>query len=59
MHKWHANVPELESERPYVKTQRTYAKEHLDSSADPEFSLLGQPWNKEEDDFSVVIPEMK
>ena len=58
LHKWHSNVSELESE-PSVERENTFAKQQFSPSTDQEFSLLGLPWNKEADEFSVVVPEMK
>ena len=59
LHKWHSNVSELESEQPSVETENTFAKQQFSPSTDQESSLLGLPWNKEADEFSVVVPEMK
>ena len=59
LHKWHANVPELEGEQPSMETESTFAKQQLGPSTDAESSLLGLSWNKEADVFSVVVPEMK
>jgi hypothetical protein len=59
LHKWHSNNPELESEQSSVETENTFAKQQLGAPTDPESSLLGLSWNKETDEFSVVVPEMK
>lgn len=59
LHKWHSNDPELESEQPGVETGNTFAKQQLGLSTDSESSLLGLAWNKEADEFSVLVPEMK
>jgi hypothetical protein len=59
LHKWHSNDPELESEQSSVETENTFAKQQLGAPTDPESSLLGLSWNKETDEFSVVVPEMK
>ena len=59
LHKWHSNNPELESEQSSVETENTFAKQQLGAPTDPESGLLGLSWNKEADEFSVVVPEMK
>ena len=59
LHKWHSNDPELESEQSSVETENTFAKQQLGAPTDPESSLLGLSSNKEADEFSVVVPEMK
>ena len=55
-HKWHSNIPEIETlsvsevEEPQVSS--TYAK--LTVGTRPhESKILGVPWNKEEDTFSI------
>ena len=59
LHKWHSNNPELESEQSSVETENTFAKQQLGAPTDPESSLSGLSCNKEADEFSVVVPEMK
>ena len=46
LHKWHSNVPELESEvKPSDKSDQSFAKQQLGVGND-ETKLLGSQWNK-------------
>ena len=48
LHKWHSNVPELESEQPPKEEgEPTYAKQQLGVPQGTFSSMLGLPWNKE------------
>ena len=56
LHKWHSNIPEIEklstSEVEEPQENSTYAK--LTVGTQPhESKVLGVPWNKEEDTFSI------
>lgn len=59
LHKWHSNVPQLESEESLTKCDNTYAKQQLGTAGGGETTLLGLSWNKSEDTVSVIIPEEK
>ena len=57
LHKWHSNVPELESEQsPKEEGEPTYAKQQLGVL---QGSMLGLPWNKEQDSLSITVPPEK
>ena len=45
LHKWHSNVPELESDHVEYQVEETYAKEQLQPK-ESITSILGVPWNK-------------
>ena len=57
LHKWHSNVKELEaaSLEP-VPEEETYAKEQLNIPRREGASLLGLPWDKENDTIAVSFP---
>ena len=55
LHKWHSNMPALESPRP-ASEDETYAKEQLGIPRKGEASLLGLPWEKESDTIGVKFP---
>ena len=58
LHKWHSNVPALESEVPITEEiEQSYAKEQLGGVREGETKLLGMPWNKESDTIVVSFPE--
>ena len=58
LHKWHSNVPALESEEPTTEEiEQSYAKEQLGGVREGETKLLGMPWNKESDTIEVSFPE--
>ena len=56
IHKWHSNVPDLEaiSSSP-CKEELTYAKQQLGGAKPSEGKLLGVPWNREQDEISVIL----
>ena len=57
LHKWHSNVPELESEvKPSDESGQSFAKQQLGVGND-ETKLLGLQWNKAEDTITVTFPE--
>ena len=55
LHKWHSNVPELETSENTDRTDSTYAKESFGTKPH-ETKLLGVSWNKREDTISVTFP---
>ena len=55
LHKWHSNVPELESDHVEQQMEETYAKEQL-KVQDSSTAILGVPWNKTKDSISVTMP---
>ena len=58
LHKWHSNVPALESEVPITEEiKQSYAKEQLGGVREGETKLLGMPWNKESDTIVLSFPE--
>ena len=59
LHKWHSNVPELEStesELVLVK-EETYANEQLNVPRRKGANLLGLPWDKDQDTVGVSFPQ--
>ena len=57
LHKWHSDIPELESEvKPSDKSDQSFAKQQLGVGKD-ETKLLGLQWNKAEDTIAVTFPE--
>ena len=61
LHKWHSNVKELESaaSEPVSIEEGTYAKEKLNVSGRQGATLLGLPWDKENDTAGVSFPQEK
>ena len=61
LHKWHSNVKELEStvSEPGAVEEETYAKEQLNVPRREGATLLGLPWNKENDTVGVSFPQEK
>ena len=59
MHKWHSNVKELESavSEPVSIEEETYVKEQLNASRREGATLLGLPWDKENDTIGVSFPQ--
>ena len=55
LHKWHSNVPELESEM-LEPDEQTYAKKQLGVKA-TETKILGLHWQKSEDSLAVTFPK--
>ena len=57
LHKWHSNVPELESDDRVTKlSEQTYAKMQMNVQQD-ETTILGLFWNKSKDMLGVRFPE--
>ena len=57
LHKWHSNVPELETVGNVSEEQQErYAKEELGVKAG-ETKMLGMVWNKTDDTLGVTFPE--
>ena len=57
LHKWHSNVPKLESKvKPSDESNQSFAKQQLGVGND-ETKLLGLHWNKAEDNITVTFPE--
>ena len=60
LHKWHSNVPELESEQsPKEEGEPTYTTQQLGVPQGTFSSMLGLPWNKEQDSLSITVPPEK
>lgn len=60
LHKWHSNVPKLESKQsPQAEGEPTYAKQQLGVPQGTFSSMLGLPWNKEQDSLSITVPPEK
>ena len=61
LHKWHSNVKELESaaSEPVSIEEGTYAKEQLNVPGREGATLLGLPWDKENDTVGVKFPQEK
>ena len=60
LHKWYSNVPELESEQsPQEEGEPTYAKQQLEVPQGTFSSVLGLPWNKEQDSLHITVPPEK
>ena len=56
LHKWHSNVPELELEQSPQEGEPSYAKQQLGVPQGTFSSMLGLPWNKEQDSLSIPVP---
>ena len=61
LHKWHSNVPDLET-TPQEQSldsdgDTTYAKQQLEATAGEGCKILGLPWDKALDTLSIAIPE--
>ena len=52
LHKWHSNIPSLQSSNTKSESELTYAKEKLKNT-----KILGVPWDKNRDNLSIVVPE--
>ena len=61
LHKWHSNAPDVEAVQSTTedKEERTYAKQQLGGPQGTSSSLLGLPWNKEQDTVRVQVPHEK
>ena len=59
LHKWHSNVPALETdtlqEEKISEQESSYAKQQLGEKPG-KTKLLGMPWEKEKDTIAVVFP---
>ena len=56
LHKWHSNVPDLETTS--GNDESTFAKQQLGNTLSTGKSkLLGLPWDKLHDTLSVVFPD--
>ena len=54
LHKWHSNVPKLESEQPpQEEGEPTYTKKQLGAPQGTFSSMLELPWNKDQDSLSM------
>ena len=56
LHKSHSNIPSLQSSNIKSESELTYAKEKFKNTADLTI-ILGVPWDKNRDNFSIVVPE--
>ena len=56
LHKWHSNVPELESASELPSGETTFAKEQLGTPQGGEGCILGLSWNKEADAIEIRFP---
>ena len=61
LHKWHSNVKELEStvSEPVSIEEETYAKVQLNVPRREGATLLGLPWDKQNDTIGVSFPQEK
>ena len=60
LHKWHSNVPALESAETEAGTgDQSFAKQQLGVPRGGDCSLLGLRWNKQRDAISVAMPTEK
>ena len=56
LHKWHSNVPELESPSELPTGDTTFAKEQLGTPQGGDGCILGLPWNKYVDTIEIKFP---
>ena len=56
LHKWHSNVPEVESPSESLSGDTTFAKEQLGAPQEGGGSILGLSWNKRQDTIEVKFP---
>ena len=56
LHKWHSNVPEMESPGESLSGDTTFAKEQLGAPQEGGGSILGLSWNKRQDTIEVKFP---
>ena len=61
LHKWHSNMKELESavSEPVSLEEEMYVEEQLNIPRREGATLLGLPWNKENDTIGVSFPQEK
>ena len=62
LHKWHSNVPELDMEESSTESatdmEPSYVEQQLNTAAQSKkASILGLPWDCEDDTLSVMFPE--
>ena len=58
LHKWHSNVPELETKQS-TDGDLCYAKQQLETGSGGKTTLLGLSWDKIADTIGVNIPDEK
>ncbi|PFX28961.1 hypothetical protein AWC38_SpisGene6275 [Stylophora pistillata] len=56
LHKWHSNVPAVESPGESLSEDTTFAKEQLGAPQEGGGSILGLPWNKRQDTIEINFP---
>ena len=56
LHKWHSNVPEVESPSESLSGDTTFAKEQLGAPQEGGGSILWLSWNKRQDTIEVKFP---
>ena len=56
LHKWHSNVPQVESPCESLSGDTTFAKNQLGAPQRGGASILGLPWNKKQDTVEVKFP---
>lgn len=60
LHKWHSNIPQLESDKTKQSPEdQTYAKQQLGIPEGGGGAILSPQWDKQRDASSVVIPVEK
>ena len=60
LHKWHSDLPELESEVIEQNTEdQIFAKQKLGSAEGGSGTIIGLRWDKERDIVSIVVPSEK
>ena len=61
LHKWHSNVPELEtmeqSTGSYADMEPSFVEQQLNISQSNKTSILGLPWDCDKDTLSVTFPK--
>lgn len=55
LHKWHSNVPQLESTETDQTADQMFAKQQLGTPSRGESSLLGLKWDKLRDFLNVTV----
>ena len=60
LHKWHSDLPELESEVTEQNTEdQTFAKQQLGSTEGGSGTIIGLRWDKQRDIVSIAVPSEK
>ena len=59
LHKWHSNVPAVESHDESLSEDTTFAKEQLGAPQEGGGSILGLPWKKRQDTIEVKFPTVR